>query len=506
MSKARITYRFESARRAAGQAAPEAKPAETRAQRTIQSKPQGEGEENASRSNVIPLRHDEFRLSPEDTVVIEEVRMLPDSTADDSEPTAGTVEHNERSVKDYTFLNSYTYDYGAWNHPTNEEVERLERIIRQTDFAPEKAKDEHEDQQRSEPRRIRFDPEAEETEEEYGPHNAYYQEQQQRRSYSSGTGVYHEPRTGGSWWKLGASVVGAIATGVLFGSFVLNLFTGSGAGGGNIAEPLQGEQSVPVSEAAGGNTADGAGSVVTGGAGGGEALSPGDAEQPQLADSAEDGAGTVAAIHIPERELYLLQNGKFSTLENARALANEMKSKGLAATIEESGSFWVYAGVTSDRDAALRVSRRLQDAGIEVFIKKYSLPAVEQVRWEDGASKEASALGEYLTQGSAMVRMIGDLTLVHLDGGEPVAPGKAAIDKVLGDHRSLTQLTSSAQSGLPADAQPILKRMDAAISTAVTAVQEYAANPDRAYLWSAQNAIMDYIIAEKQLLTDIAWQ
>ncbi|WP_199618519.1 SPOR domain-containing protein [Paenibacillus alkalitolerans] len=461
MSKARITYRFESARKTTGQAAAEANAPDTTTQQSKQGPTVREADERVQRSNVIPLRHDEFRLA-EDTIVIEE--RHPVSKHADSKEGTGPA--------DVSTLNSYPYDYGAWSSNPSEEVERLERIIRETDEPIGRRERSLPANERG---RIRQpeDDEPDEREDDSYAEGGYVQPRNHRRYEKS---AHYETRDGGSWWKVGASVVGAIATGVLFGSFVLSMFTGD-PGGRSASNPLQGEQSLPASDT---SQSAAAGAAVN--------------------EASEEAA--FAAINIPTRDLYLLQNGKFSTLDNARMLADQMKSKGLAATIEESGSFWVYAGVTSNRDAALRVSRRLQDDGIEVFIKKYNLPEVKQVRW--AGENGAETLSSYLNQGSEMIRMIGDLTLVHLDGAEPTAPEKSTVEKVLAEHRSFMQLSADALSGLPAEAQPMFKRMDGAVRNAVVAMQEYSANPSTALLWSAQSAIMDYVIAEKQLLTTIA--
>ena len=46
--------------------------------------------------------------------------------------------------------------------------------------------------------------------------------------------------------------------------------------------------------------------------------------------------------------------------------------------------------------------------------------------------------------------------------------------------------------------------MDIAARNAMTAFEEYGAHPDHAYLWSAQSALMEYLIAEKHLLETVA--
>lgn len=482
MSKARITYRFDQPRKAAGQAG---HPIETQeSQPYTENKaapfvPKPGKDSRAANvpfgSNVVPLRHEEFELT-EEPVVIEERELKPPLSPSLRQPErdSETEWSGTSDVQDRSFLRPYPYDFGAWSDPVENESDRLEKVIRETGLVAED--EENEWPERSRRRRIgtSWDDEDEFAETETG----FWQPQTERRRYGRAKVAATE---GTAWWKIAASVVGAVATGVVFGSFALSMFTSpSGDGASQMEGVLQANQPGLAPE-------------LSHGAAAGTAIADPDA----LAESA------LASVQLPERRMFLLQNGVFDSIEGARTLAEAMKAKGLAATIEEGENFTVFAGVSSDRDAALRASRLLQTSGIEVYIKPFELPAVQQVRWT-AAEGTAEPLAVYLQEGSGLVQMIGDVTLVHLDGEAPVAPEPSTIEAVKGAHRALTEASPSAEGGLPADAQPVVKRMDDAARTAVVALEEYAAHPDHAYLWSAQSALMDYIIAEKQLLTMIA--
>ena len=494
MSKARITYRFEHTRRPpAGQASgragePEAgagqgneeasgKPGALETERAGKSEPGVRAADRArAESNVIPLKHFEFQVS-EEPILLEEKEAPRPAAARRVEP-------------------EYPYDYGAWNDASSAEADELERLIRESEppAAPLRAIDGG--RRSAAPRRAApprpYAPEADEVEADDADAEAgYWRGELPERGNRprQGRAVRHRrgPDDGPAWWKVASAVVGAVATGVLFGTFVLQFFTGEPERGGldGLLDAAAGAVSAPAAES-GSHAADEPGS----GAAAGEA-----------GDEAAAEASATATIDLPERRMWLLQNGVFETLASARALAEDMKSKGLAATIEEGDRFYVYAGVTSDRDAALRAGVKLQSSGVEVYVKPYELPAVSQVRWADGS---ADALAGYVTQGSELVRMIGDLTLVHLEGDAAVAPEQATLEKLKVDHRAVSELTSTAAEGLPSEARPMLERMDGALLSAVVAIEEYASHPDHAYLWSAQSALMDYLIAEKQLLTTIA--
>lgn len=509
MSKSRMTFRFEPVRRASGGTGgvpvrEAAAPAEEHRSEPIRSgevrgEPAGD-ERDIRAGNVIPLKHYEF-----------EAASAPDP--------------------------SYPYDYGAWSDTAAAEADELERLIRSSSSESQAARSSLPRQggkaERA-PVAPRFDPlalrpgaldqsRAKGGKERMrsGAHpkadgfesDAFDGYESADESESFGESGYwptaeadrdEGPRTtrraraipvrasgsdGPAWWKVGGAVVGAVATGILFGTFLLNFFAGDSGTGDAGVESAGGQPPIVQS-----------GGLATGGESSAAATPP----APEgAADAGAETPPAFASVDLPERRMWLLQNGKFETLDAARTLVDSMRGKGLAATIEQGDGFYVYAGVTSSRDAALRAGVKLQAAGVEVYVKPYELPPVQQVRWADGS---ADALSGYIGKGGGLVRMIGDLTLVHLEGAEAVAMEAATLEKVRAEHLALQEFQPSALAGLPADARPILERMDGAARDAVMALGEYGAHPDHAYLWTAQSALMDYVIAEKQLLTTIATQ
>jgi stage II sporulation protein B len=281
------------------------------------------------------------------------------------------------------------------------------------------------------------------------------------------------PRSG-SGWKIALSIGGAIATGLLFGAFIMGIF--SQAGTDEMAQ-------MPVEP----NTTATPTVQIT--------------EPNPLQETV--GSGPVAiSVSLPERRLFMLQNGVFASLDGARMLVETMKNKGLAATIEEGASFYVYAGVSSNREAALRVGRRLQEANVEVYVKPYELPVVNQLVMSSETASQSFV--DYIHQGSGLVQMIGDLTLVHLEENEPIALESSTITTLQTTHFAYNEISSAVVANLPASGVTIHQRMNQAIRTAMMALQEYNANPDHAFLWSAQSALMDYIIAEKRLLQAVS--
>lgn len=455
MSKARITYRFEHPRRSAnGQALAEAIDRDAEWKAEIHDNEQKNGTELEAKRKA-KADHVEFPMA-EEPIVLEERKP--------SRPV---------SVLPRRLQSDYPYDYGAWYDTADGEADELERMIRSSgEYDPELEKRWTARNAMNEPAELDREAEA-----------GYWRFTEAEAAVDEPLIRRRPPKDGPAWWKVAGSVIGAVATGLLFGTFILNMFTNTGE------TPQTAAENPPASA-----TSETGGSVT-------ETVPP-TGEQGGAAGAETTGEGAVSAsLDLPERRVFLLQNGVFDTLDAARTLANDMKNKGFAGTIEEGESFYVYAGVTTDRDAALRTGLLLQDSGIEVYVKPYDLPSVQEVRL---TSEGAAALGEYMSISGTLVQMIGDLTLIHLDGDEAVAPEGSTMVKLKADHLRLTEQSPLASAGLTAEAQPVLKRMDDAIRNAVVAMEEYAAHPDYAYLWSAQGALIDYLIAEKRLLTAVA--
>lgn len=368
------------------------------------------------------------------------------------EPAGGESERKDLHRRNASrALAPYPYDYGSWSDPN--EADELERMIRGEARSAAAAANEI-----------------------AGAESGYAPPPQTERTAIRGTHREKRDDAGPSWWKVVLSVVGAVATGLLFGTMILYMFDGDKTSGPADASMAQG-------------TAD---PTETG------------AAKPGTDAAVEEAESAVSSVDLPERRMYLLQNGVFETLEGARTLANEMTSKGMAATIEEGERFYVYSGVTSDRDAALRTALKLQAAGIDVYVKPFDIPSVRSVLWSP--DQPAEPLGRYIEVGSGLIRMIGDVTLVHLEDNGTVAVEASTLEALTGEHFRMSEASAAAEQGLPATALPMLARMDDAARNALLAIEAYGAHPDPAYLWSAQSALMDYVIAEKQLLTTIAMQ
>jgi stage II sporulation protein B len=197
-----------------------------------------------------------------------------------------------------------------------------------------------------------------------------------------------------------------------------------------------------------------------------------------------------------------LQNGVFSTEKSASSAEDELRKKGLAAASEPGEKYTVYVGVAANRDDALALSHKLQSQQVDVYIKNVALPAMKQVSWS-GDSK-ADGLGAFLSQGRQLIDKLDKQTVSHLNATKLTTPSVQDVQTLKADHQAWTGLYANVAAGAPATAKSTLQSMSNAMNTAVISLDEYQKNPSAAYLWQAQSSILQYILAEKTLLTAIS--
>jgi stage II sporulation protein B len=265
-----------------------------------------------------------------------------------------------------------------------------------------------------------------------------------------------------------------VLTGVCFGFFALNLFTGNS--GIDKAIPLPPQSTAAQTKAA---APDG---VIP---------------LPKI----QAPAALPASVDLPAVTYSFLQNGVFSTEKSAALAESELRKKGLAAASEAGDKYTVYVGVTANRDDALALSHKLQAQQVDVYIKNVAMPAIKQVSWNGGS--KADGLGALLAQGRQLIDKLDRQTVGHLNESRLTAPSAQDVQTLKADHQAWTGLFSGVAAGAPDTAKSTLQSMSNAMNTAVISLDEYQKNPSSAYLWQAQTSILQYILAEKSLLSAI---
>ncbi|MFD2670492.1 SPOR domain-containing protein [Marinicrinis sediminis] len=371
-------------------------------------------------------------------------------------------------VEDPPGLNQYTMDFGAWSSPFEAEVERLEKLIKETDH-PDHPADQgsagpppyrHDDQDE-----MRFGPIV--TDQAYDP----FVEMEPARTRMRG-------KPGAPWMTLLLSVGGAIATGAIFGFFVLQLFTGSAPSPVDIAADGDVQEQMPAGMEAGSGTETGTGTDPN--------------SNPVLTPP----SSTDQAVSIPAQSYIMLQHGVFSNEEGAQTAVEQLKGSGFAASMQQGEQFHVFAGVTMNRDDALYLSHILKEADKEAYVKTYSLPALSSVKW---GGAEMDELTQFFEENHNMMESMANLSLLHLQATETSPFEEETMRTMQTAHQSWMKLETSLEQQANEEIKRILQTMNQAMNVAMNALTEYTRNPSRAFLWQVQTAMMDVMMQEKNL-------
>ncbi|BFT74944.1 SPOR domain-containing protein [Paenibacillus sp. P36] len=446
MSKARITYRFDT-------------------------KEPSESNRKASRvpgpeEKVIPLYQEEYKV----------VTNPPNDGQNSEEITSYQQAEREQveSLFEPHALNMFTTDFGSWNSQIETEGERVERIIRESQAIREQ-------QVRTEVPVQRPEPITEQNRDEWSswtPKGPYIEPE---------VGTRYAKSNGAPWIRIATSVAGAVVTGVAFGFFVLSMFspsdrtpTDTAPGKTTIAVPSANVAAVP-SKAPGGATKTGT----------------------DQAAGLPATAGAVTPVQIPAKSYTFLQNGVFSSMQGAQAIQDTLKKKGLASALDSSDKPTVFVGFANNKDDATALRQQVQtvDKTIEVYIKSLDIPAVTGIRW---GGQKPDSVPAFLTEANKLVNTINELALIHLAETKPSALSDSSLQTIHTSHQSLTTLSTALNEGLSDDAKPIVQKMTSSLNSAVQSMDEYKKSPSTAMLWQAQTSMMQYILAQKDLLKKIS--
>ncbi|MFD0678811.1 MULTISPECIES: SPOR domain-containing protein [unclassified Paenibacillus] len=422
---------------------------------------------------VIPLHNEEYTVIRSEDVDAEQTSVEMESVAT---PPSSRL-HNSRSETfiDAQPLNQYTNDFGGWQSSFDTETQRVEKLIRESakvEYHPETG---YMDNQNN--RNVRRDDESE------------YEPIRDHRWYVPEETVYVSQSSGSSWLKVAASVAGAVVTGIAFGFFVLSMFSQDTQSpkGGNTSPPAGAAGSTVASTQTNGTAVTKL--PVSSSANTGQAAAP-------VMAPVTSGSPVVTAVNIPGKTIAFLQSGVFSTPQAADTAQAELKKKGLAAVSDSGDKFPVYVGMSMTRDEALGLAQQFQQKKTDVIIKSIELPALTKIKW---SAKPSEGLSVYLSQGDKLLQTLTPLTLTHLTQAQPAALDAAALQSIKTAHQTWTGLAAGANEGLADEARASVQKMSNAMNTAVASLDEYKKNPSQSYMWQTQNAMMQYVLAQKEL-------
>ncbi|MDF2717333.1 MAG: sporulation protein, partial [Paenibacillus sp.] len=457
MNKARITYRFDDPGRDAVRKEP---------------KP------------VIPLFKEEFTVVEDDRAFAADIHAAEQAWPNE------TPGRTRRDFIDTQPLNQFTTDFGAWKSPFEAETEKVERMIRESSGPrqPERHPERHPEPI---PGQERFPVEREAR---YDGHTGYYGPEETERQHGARgdgyvpTAVIHgryERHNRTPWLKIVASVSGAVATGVLIGFFVLSMFGGDelpGSQAGTTGSSGKSASTVPVQTKT-------------------PAADPSGAKDNSA--PASSAAAATVSVNIAAQSYTLLQNGVFSNQQGADAAAAELRKKGLAAHVQQSDKYYVYAGMAPSHDDALALSNVLKEQKMELFLKGLTLPAATKIKWTGDSTGPAE---QFFAQSHTLVQTIGNFAAARLKEKTPSAIDDKTLQTIHTAHQAWTGASGPFGAGLAQEQKAALQKWTTAMNTAVTSMDEYKKNQSSAFLWEAQSSLMQVLFAENELLAAIKAQ
>jgi stage II sporulation protein B len=273
------------------------------------------------------------------------------------------------------------------------------------------------------------------------------------------------------WIKVAGTAIGAVVTGILLGYLIITMFSG--------ASPVKDK------------------TIIT------------DQVKPITNDASKEAsvsvpfdslkAGVITA-QIPARTYTFLQTGGFSTAERADQAGAEVRKQGMAAVTESAEKFFVYVGVAADRNSALTLAKQLEAKKMEIYKKTYSLPALQQIKWNGSAE----SLQSYCTQADQLVQMLSGITLVHLEESQLTALSDKTMQSIQSSFAAWSGTSSKVFTDATANVKPVLQKMTNVMNTAKLSLDEYKKTPSFEMLWQAQTNILQFIITEKALLNNVA--
>jgi stage II sporulation protein B len=432
---------------------------------------------------VIPLTPEEFSVVEEDAGSLFTDSGQYEPTRVDKSPPPSSLFNQSQSQP----LNQFTSDFGSWSSPFDEETERVERMIRATGRATIV---EEETPPAAKPTPVyRADSNL------VNGETGYYPEPDNRNIHSP---IYEGPgggrlTVGGSrferysrtpWLKIVASVTGAITTGVLIGFFVLSLFS--------VDEPKKAEENGPVTAA---NAEQN--SLVTASPKSETANKP----NPSINPSTAAVSAASIAVKIPARSYTLLQYGAFMSQQGADTAQAELRKLGLGAAVQSSDKFYVFAGLTPGPEEAAAIKAKLLAQKTEVYVKTVQSPSVTSIKWSGKAPETADT---YFTQAAKLTTSLTNVTSLHLKEAAPGPIESNTLQAIHSVHQAWSASAAAMGEGLMEEQRAVLQKMNAALNTAVLAMDEYKKNPSASFLWQAQSGTMQYVLLETELLRSIA--
>lgn len=282
-----------------------------------------------------------------------------------------------------------------------------------------------------------------------------------------------------SWWRVIASVAGALLTGGLFGYLLLNLFAGEPlfpaedeyGRSESVMAPLASDGPAPASPAGTGIDASGA-----------------PAANPEANDPTDAAA---QAAEVPGFTFHMLQYGVFRTEASMQEALAALDAKGVAAAGDTTDGYRVFAGAAATKEEAELLATQLN--GTDVYIKP-----IESVKLSFSGAQSEPNLPEFLDTSSALYLKLIGMTSDALMAANPQPFSSGDMQTVETLRNAWTGAAGSVDEWDAQLRQPA-KTAANELNEALKSLAAYNEKPDRSTLWSVQSSVMSAVLADRQL-------
>lgn len=284
--------------------------------------------------------------------------------------------------------------------------------------------------------------------------------------------------------KLVGSVIGAIATGLLFAFLALSL--------------IRGEVTMPdVNQtiAAIANTDSSKGGSLPA-----QAQTGSDGNAAALQENAADAVNnpSAVAVNIGASQAYVLQYGVYAKDEGAQQAITELQKLGLGGVLapDPDGQRRVFAAVSLEREDAMLLSASLRTKEGSIYVRPFEREAITKLVF----TGDADVLNSFMTQSDLVREWLIKQSSKMLQQTTLDAFSVADMDVLRTEHLRWTQWGQQLQKSMDEEHAAQWLKMVQSMNTAISAVNEYNKKTASAHLWNIQQACMQYMVLEQEWL------
>lgn len=190
---------------------------------------------------------------------------------------------------------------------------------------------------------------------------------------------------------------------------------------------------------------------------------------------------------IPEQTIYLIQAGVFTELAGAESIVTEQKNLGRSAVITGSGPYFVYVGMGTTKDNAIKIKDTLTQ-GSDFYVKEYIIPEYQA----NVSESTFKALSEFFTSGDELAEALSSsVSITLVDKNTEIN-----YEEILRMHQRFLLEAQELRAILESDnlvsEQDVINQLINEMDYAIKALNSYKKSSNPQYLWSIQENLIKY--------------